>query len=153
MTPAPDQPNATGSALAPAPGDPLPSLVVPVVDEARMKVLTLLLHDPNPIHFDPGSVVPVGDDRRLVTQGPLSLGYLATMLAAWAGAEDRIATLDCRYLTNVHAGDAVVAGGEVTSLGTDTTGRRVAHCAVWLEVRGGARAVQGTATVLLDAPA
>lgn len=157
MTPAPDgravpAGTAPAAAATPAAGDPLPSLVVPVVDEARMKVLALLLHDPNPIHFDPASVVPVGDDRRLVTQGPLSLGYLATMLAAWAGDEDRVVALDCRYLANVHAGDAVVAGGEVASVGTDAAGRRVAHCSVWLDVRGGARAVQGTATVLLDAP-
>lgn len=136
--------------MTPAPGDALPDLVVPLVDEARMKVLTLLLHDPNPIHFDPTSVVPLGGDRRLVTQGPLSLGYLSTMLAGWAGGDDRVVALDCRYLANVHAGDEVVAGGEVTSVDVDHAGRRVAHCAVWLDVRGGPRAVQGTAVVRLD---
>ena len=49
-----------------------------------------------------------------------------------------------RLLANVFAGDRVVAAGRVEAV---EDGRAV--CSVWLDVDGGARAVDGTATLIL----
>jgi acyl dehydratase len=112
-----------------------------------MKIMALLLHDPNPIHFDPASVASFGPDARVINQGPISLGYVVTMLSAWLGGVSGITSLHCRYLANVRAEDAVVVGGEIVSV--DPAGS--AACRVWLEVEDGVRALEGTATVVLPA--
>ena len=49
-----------------------------------------------------------------------------------------------RLLANVFAGDKVVAAGRVESIEDGC-----AVCSVWLDVDGGARAVDGTATLIL----
>ena len=133
-------------------GQVLPPLVIDRVDPERMKVMALLLHDPNPIHFDPSSVVALGSDPRVINQGPISLGYVVTMLEAWLGAQNRLRNIQCRYLANVRAGDSVSVGGEVVELATSDRGEALARCAVWLDVAGGPRALEGTATVLLPVP-
>ena len=79
----------------------------------------------------------------MVNQGPTNLGYVHTMLAGWAGGEDRIRSTALRFRSTVLAGDRVVAGGRVTAIRADG----LVECEVWLDVAGGGRAVSGTATV------
>jgi acyl dehydratase len=134
----------------PSVGSQLPTLRIDRVDPERMKVMALLLHDPNPIHFDPASVTSLGPDPRVINQGPISLGYVVTMLASWLGGdESRITSIDCRYLANVRAEDAVTVGGEVASIEPGDNGTVTARCDVWLEVEGAGRALVGSATVRL----
>jgi hypothetical protein len=52
--------------------------------------------------------------------------------------------VDVRFLANVFARDRVIAAGRVEHV---EDGR--ATCAVWLDVEGGARALDGTATLIL----
>jgi acyl dehydratase len=132
-----------------APGDPIPTWRLAAVEAAPMKVMALLLQDPNAIHYDPATVARLGMGDRVVNQGPANLAYLQNTLAAWAGGLDRILGVDVRFLANVVAGDAIEAGGRVVSLEEDG-GRTIATCAVWLDVTGGPRALQGTATVAVD---
>lgn len=123
------------------------------VDPGRMKVMTALLADPTPIHFDTRALVALGMDERPVNQGPLNMGYLQTMLARWAGGRDRLLTFRVRFQGNVLAGDTVRTHARVIEL-LDTDRGRVARCDLRLDVVGGGTALTGTADVLvpLDAP-
>ncbi|MBN9099848.1 MAG: hypothetical protein J0I49_17310 [Pseudonocardia sp.] len=108
-----------------------------------MKIMAALLRDPNMIHLDAGETARLGLGDRVVNQGPINLGYVHTMLAAWAGGEDRVLATAFRFRATVLAGDRVVAGGRVTAVHDD--GR--VECEVWLDVEGRGRAVSGTAVV------
>lgn len=109
-------------------------LVVESVSAERMKTLAVVLDDPNPIHL-------TGD--RPINQGPANIAWVLDMLReALPGA--RLVDVQVRLLANVLAGDRAIAAGRVESC---ADGR--ATCAVWLDVDGGARAVEGTATLIL----
>jgi acyl dehydratase len=127
----------------------LPPFRIDPVDPERMKVMALLLHDPNPIHFDPASVTSLGPDPRVINQGPISLGYVVTMLTGALGDRARITSVACRYLANVRAVDAVSVGGELVALTPLEGGATSATFEVWLDIDGGERALVGTATVTL----
>jgi 3-hydroxybutyryl-CoA dehydratase len=125
------------------PGDALGPLVIDSVSAERMRTLAVVLDDPNPIHLDPAAVRALGLGERVVNQGPANLAWVLDMLRAAApGAEIR--DLRVRLLANVFAGDRVVAAGRVVA----ADGRSLS-CSVWLDVEGGARAVDGTATLIL----
>lgn len=126
-----------------APGAELGPLVIESVSAERMKTLAVVLADPNPIHLDPEAVRALGMGDRVVNQGPANFAWVLDMLrAAVPGAEIR--ELRVRLLANVFAGDRVVAAGVV-----DAVDDRALSCSVWLDVDGGARAVDGTATLIL----
>lgn len=121
------------------PGDALAGEEV-LVGAERMKTMSALMRDANPIHFDPDAVRALGLGDRPVNQGPLNQAYVVTMLARWSGG--RVRALRLRYLGTVFAGDRVRAGGRVTAIGGG-----VAECEVWLDVVGGDRVLAGTAVV------
>ena len=109
-------------------------LVIESVSAERMKTLAVVLDDPNPIHL-------TGD--RPVNQGPANLAWVLDMLReALPGA--RVLDVKVRFLANVFARDRVIAAGRVEHV---EDGR--ATCSVWLDVDGGARAIDGTATLIL----
>jgi hypothetical protein len=114
-------------------GDALGPLAISASAE-NMKRLAVVLDDPNPIHLE---------GPRPVNQGPANFAWMLDMLdAAVPGAELR--DFKVRLLANVFAGDRVVAAGRVDAV----QGGRLS-CSVWLDVEGGARAVDGTATLIL----
>ena len=124
-------------------GDELGPLVIESVSAENMKALAVVLADPNPIHLDPEAVRALGMGDRVVNQGPANFAWVLDMLReAVPGAE--ILDLKVRLLANVFAEDRVVAAGRVEAV---EDGR--ATCSVWLDVDGGARAVDGTATLIL----
>jgi 3-hydroxybutyryl-CoA dehydratase len=125
------------------PGDELAPLVIESVSAENMKRLAVVLDDPNPIHLDPEATKALGMGDRVVNQGPANFAWVLDMLRA-AAPDARIADLKVRLLANVFAGDRVIAAGRVEAV---ADGR--ATCAVWLDVAGGARAVAGTATLIL----
>jgi 3-hydroxybutyryl-CoA dehydratase len=111
------------------------------VSAADMVAMAPILEDPNPIHLDPAAARAAGLGDRVVNQGPTNIGYAVTTLRrAFPGGEVR--EVRCRLTANVHGGDEVVAGGEVVEEHDD----RVV-CRFWVDVDGGPRAVEGTATV------
>jgi 3-hydroxybutyryl-CoA dehydratase len=115
--------------------------VVDSVSAARMADLAAVLDDPNPIHLDRDLVKRLGMGEREVNQGPANCSYVVNMLrAAFPGAT--IAKLSFRLLGNVFASDRAIAGGEIVS----ETAEAVV-CAVWLDVEGRGRVVEGTATI------
>jgi acyl dehydratase len=139
----------SSAALHLEPGDRLGPWVVERVDPREMKTLATLLADPNPIHLDAGAARRAGLGDRVVTQGPASVGFVINMLTdAAPGATIR--DLRVRFTANVHGGDCVVAAGSVEQL-DEVPGGRAVRCSVWLDVRDGPRALDGTATLFLPA--
>jgi 3-hydroxybutyryl-CoA dehydratase len=120
------------------------------VDPEKMKIFAVVLADPNPIHLDPEAVKAAGLGDRVVNQGPASFGYVLNMLRD-AAPDATIRDLNVRLTANVFGGDTVTAGGEVESV-EDRDGERLVTCRVWLDVEGGRRALQGTATLSLPSP-
>ncbi|MXP24243.1 protein dehydratase [Gordonia sp. HNM0687] len=129
-------------------GQALPEMPTAVADPARMKTLSALMRDPNPIHFDEVAVAAVGLGDRTINQGPSNVAYAVSALGAWAGGVTNVVSYRFRYLANVAAGDRLRTGGTITAI-DDTPSVRIAECDVYLEVVGGARVLQGTATVRL----
>jgi 3-hydroxybutyryl-CoA dehydratase len=128
-----------------AAGSELGPLVIESVSAERMKTLAVVLADPNPIHLDPKAVRALGMGDRVINQGPANFDYVLDMLRA-AAPDAEIRGLRVRLLANVRAEDRVTAAGRVESV-EDADGERRLSCTVWLDVDGGARAVEGTATL------
>jgi acyl dehydratase len=129
----------------PAVGEALPGLRVDSVDADHIKIMALILRDPNPIHFDLDAVAAAGLGDREVNQGGATMAYVINMLAGWAGSRDAVRSISCRFLANVFAGDAVETGGTVTAVHPGG----VVDCEVWADRADGTRALTGQATVTL----
>lgn len=127
-------------------GDPLKPFRVASVSPEGMKAWAKFLHDPNPIHLDPGVVKAKGLGDRVINQGPANLAYLINMLQA-ALPEARIESLEVRYVDNVFGGEAVEAGGTIKDISTDGDANRVS-CEVWLRAEARAAVLTGTATLI-----
>ena len=127
-----------------AAGSALPEFVVSSVDAARMKLVSALMRDPNPIHFDPEEAQRLGFGQRTVNQGPLNIAYVLNMLAAAAGGTENIKSLKLRLTGNAFAGDRLMAGGRIVSV---ENGR--AACEVWLEREGHGRIAEGAAVIII----
>jgi 3-hydroxybutyryl-CoA dehydratase len=123
-------------------GSELGPLTIESVSPEHMKTLAVVLDDPNPIHLDPEAVKALGMGDRVINQGPAGVGYVLNMLAE-AAPEATVADIDVRFMANVLGGDRCVAAGRVEAVGDDGT----VTCRVWLDVEGGKRAIDGTATL------
>jgi acyl dehydratase len=126
-------------------GTALKPFRVESVSSQSMKTWAVILHDPNPIHLDPAVVKAKGLGERVINQGPVNLAYLINMLRA-AVPGGSVESLEVRYVDNVFAGDAVEAGGAVTSVSSEG-GRRKLVCDVWLRVDGRGPVLTGSATI------
>jgi len=125
------------------PGAELGPWIVESVSAEAMHVVAAILDDPNPIHLSPEAAQAAGLGDRPVNQGPVNFGYVLSMLTeSVPGAAVR--ELDVRLLANVLGGDRVIAAGRVESVDGDRV-----TCSVWLDVDGGARAIEGTAVLSL----
>ena len=129
----------------PAVGDAVPPVRVESVDADKIRIMALVLRDPNPIHFDLEAVRAAGLGDREVNQGGATMGYVVNMLLAWTGSRAAVRRVDCRFAANVVAGDAVDIGGTVTAVRAGES-EHLVDCEVWAEARG-SRVVGGTATV------
>jgi acyl dehydratase len=131
-------------------GMQLPPLEV-VARVEKMKTTAALLQDPNPIHFDVRAVQALGLGDRPVNQGPLNMGYVMNMLAAFTGSHDCLRRFRVRFLANVAAGDRVRATGVVTALrASEGLSGYLAECDVDLSIVGGRAVLRGTATVAVE---
>jgi acyl dehydratase len=111
-----------------------------------MKVFTLVMADPNPIHFDPAFVASIGRGDRTINQGTLNIAYPLNALMAWLGGDEasaRIARFTCRFAASVYEGDVVVAGGQVTEVAENGD----ATVDLWLDRKDGERALSGSVLV------
>jgi len=129
-------------------GDAIPDWEVKDVSAEKMKIFSALIRDPNPIHIDAAAAQALGLGQREINQGPISMGYLINMLGDWTGDVNCVRRLKIRFMANVEAGDDVVASGTIMGI-NDGQDELLADCEVWLDVRGGVRAMSGTATVAI----
>ncbi|OBF37448.1 hypothetical protein A5719_21785 [Mycolicibacterium peregrinum] len=127
-------------------GTELPPQTVFGVRDEDIRIVALILRDPNPIHFDLNEVARLGLGDRAVNQGGATMAYVASYLTELAGSRAAISKLSCSFRGNVFAGDDVAVGATVTAV-TDTDGGRLVECDVWADVVGGKRAITGTAVV------
>lgn len=130
-------------------GQVLPSRIIDHVDPEKMKLLSALMRDPNPIHFDRTAVVDLGMGDKTVNQGPSNMAYVLSMLGAWAGGVDRITHYRFRFLGNVFEGDRLEATGKVTKV-NDTPSAFEVECTLALTVIGAGEVLAGVGTVLID---
>ena len=137
-------------AADPPSGRALPCWEPGPVGEQEMKLLALLLRDPNPIHIDADAARRVGLGEAPVNQGPANLAYLLTMLGQGLPGL-RLRRVAARFLGHVRAGDRVVAGGVLTGTSPLVDGGVEARCEVALR-RGDEVVVEGTATLRGPAP-
>lgn len=137
----------TTTTATPQVGDALPTQTVTAVREKDIRMLALILRDPNPIHFDLAAVAAAGLGDRAINQGGATMAYVMNLLASWAGSRKAIRSIDCSFRGNVAAGDDVEVGGEVTRT-RETDGELLVDVDVWADVVGGRRAIAGAATVV-----
>ncbi len=130
------------------PGDEIPSYEVGPVSAEKMKTMSALMRDANPIHFDATAVRMLGLGDRVINQGPLNQAYVVSMLTKWAGRADSVRSIRLRYQGNVFGGDQLLASGTVSDV-LDQDEGVVAECEVYLEVIGRGTVLSGTATVSL----
>lgn len=109
------------------PGEPI------TVRADEMKLLALLLRDPNPIHLDPDAAAAVGLGRACVNQGPANLAYALTHATA-RRPDATLTAFDARFRATVVAGDVV------TPVSRDDGGFALRHA-------DGRDAVTGTAAL------
>jgi acyl dehydratase len=129
-------------------GDRLPERRF-VVTANGMKVFSVLMRDPNPVHFDPAFVQSLGLGDRPVNQGTITMGYPITAVLEWAGGPERVVSFRCRFLRTLLAEDEAIAGGEVTAVEREGE-RTVATLAIWLDRGNGDRVIEGSAAVVVD---
>ncbi|GAB3289288.1 MaoC family dehydratase [Parasphingorhabdus pacifica] len=130
-------------------GDELPPYEVDSVDPEKMKTMSALMQDSNPLHYDADTVRALGMGENVINQGPLNQAYVISMLGAFAGGVDRVRTIRLRYRGNVFAGDRLRAGGTVIEV-REEGGTTVADCEVHLRVVSRETVLSGTATVRLE---
>lgn len=133
--------------MIPAVGTRIGPWEVEQIEPEPMRTLAVILDDPNPIHLKADVVRALGMGENVINQGPANLGYVMNLLTEnFPGADLRHVSV--RFIANVFAGDRVVAVAEVTQV-REEAGRPVLECAIWLEIDGRGRALEGTATLAL----
>jgi acyl dehydratase len=132
-------------------GDTLPSHVIESVRADDIRLMALLLRDPNPIHFDLEAVARAGLGDRAINQGGATMAYVIDYVVAWAGSRDALRSVECSFRGNVAAGDDVSLGATVTDVIPSEDGDLV-DLRVWADIVGGRRAIEGTAQVVRRAP-
>lgn len=129
-------------------GSLLPTLAVEHIEPDQIRLVALLLRDPNPIHFDLDAVAAAGLGDREVNQGGATMAYVLNLLINLAGSRAAVRRISCRFTENVFAGDNLLVGGTVTAI-HEADEERLAECDVWVERADGQRVLTGTASVLL----
>lgn len=132
-------------------GESLGPLRIEAIEPERMKTMAVLLQDPNPIHIRPEAAREAGLGDRVVNQGPRNMAFLMRLLQDHEPAA-RLERFTARFVANVFGGDTVVATGSVVESLEPGDGTRRFKCELALEVEGGGRALEVTATVAVPRP-
>lgn len=111
-----------------------------------MAIVSAIMDDPNPIHFDPRALESTGQPG-LVNQGPINMSYLTQVALRVADSPTGLVSLDVRFEDNVFEGDDVTA--TATIAGVDEAAGTI-DLDLTLEKASGAIPVTGSATVEPD---
>lgn len=129
-------------------GDRLPDWTLDAVDAGRMKVLALLLADPNPLHFDPAAARRLGVGDGPVNQGPSTVAMAANLVRS-AFPDGRLTRLSTRLLGSVVAGERIRAHGSVVAVADGPGDAVTVRCEFAVEA-GGRTVLTGDAEVVAD---
>ncbi|CAN5140533.1 hypothetical protein BH11ACT4_BH11ACT4_08330 [soil metagenome] len=114
-----------------------------VVDGPSMKVFSVIMKDPNPIHFDPVALEQLGLGSKPVNQGTINMAYPINALLRLVESPAQLTSFRCRFQGNLFAGDELVVDGIVTAVDDETV-----SIDVWVErTSDGQRAVSGSAVL------
>lgn len=86
--------------------------------------------DQNPLHQD-DEVARAAGFPRVIAHGMLTMGHLASAVAAWAGDGAAISRMRVQFRAPVLVDETIVAGGSVRALDPE---RRTAILDVWVKV-------------------
>lgn len=120
-------------------GAALPPLAL-TVDGPSMKVFSLLMRDPSPIHYDPAFVESLGLGNRPVNQGTITMAYPIDALLRIVDSPAQLKRFACRFHSSLVAGDRVVVAGEVKAVDDE-----LVTVDFWLDREDGARVLSGSA--------
>ncbi|WP_435348612.1 MaoC family dehydratase [Haloarchaeobius sp. HRN-SO-5] len=90
------------------PGTVLATRTIEDVDAEAMKLVTAVVRDPNPMHYDPEYATDQGFPGR-VNQGPINAAYAAQAALLVADSPADLRTFDVRYDGFVFEGETVEA--------------------------------------------
>lgn len=119
------------------------------VDPADMRVVTAIVADPNPMHFDPRYVERQGYPGR-VNQGPVTAAYAAQAALAVADSPGDLCRLAVQFDGFVFEGDTVEATAVrdgAGGAGGRTGEEPLTELALSVTREGGERVLSGSATV------
>lgn len=100
-------------------GNKLNPHVIDGVSRESMQLVAALMDDPNPIHFDHASLASLDLGDRLITQGPIAIGFLLTMIAKNMGRADSVVHSNARFLDSIFEGDRVECTGEIIAIDSE----------------------------------
>lgn len=146
-----DRPRRRGGATSDGglePGAEVARRVVADVDPADMRVVTAIVRDPNPLHYDRAYATDRGFEGR-VNQGPVNAAYAAQAALELADSPADLREIDVRYGGFVVEGDTVTATATVDEVG-DVDGEQVVDLDLELTTDDGERVLTGSATVRTD---
>jgi acyl dehydratase len=95
-------------------GEELPTVQF-TVEGSSMKVFSMIMKDPNPIHFDVEAVRALGLGDRPVNQGTINMAYPINALLDMVESPSQLRRFRCRFLGSLFAGDLVTVAGIVTA--------------------------------------
>lgn len=126
-------------------GEEVATLEFTDIDPANMKIVSAVMGDPNPIHYDERAVERMGHPG-LINQGPINMGYGTQAALAVAESPLGIEAMEFRFEDNVYEGEDVKAVAEATDTYVED-GQSFADLEIRLEKADGTVPVTGTATV------
>lgn len=116
------------------------------VSAADFRVVSALLREPNPVHYDAEYAAEQGLPGR-VSQGPLNAAYAVQAAMAVADGPADLRSLDARFEAFVFEGETVTAVATVDALQNGGDGERTVVLDLELLKNDGTVALTGTATV------
>lgn len=129
-------------------GEVVTEKTYPDIDESGMKIVSALMRDPNPIHYDRRLVEDRGYPG-LVNQGPINVSYITQTVLSILDTPRDMLSLRVRFEEMVFENDTVTVRVEVEDKSATPDGKRV-DLALTLEKDDGTVGATGVATVRLS---
>mgnify|MGYP000403938711 CR=1 FL=1 len=127
-------------------GEEVARLEFPAVSATDMAIVSAIMDDPNPIHFDPRAIEDT-NHTGLVNPGSINLSYLTQAALSVAAGPTDIVSLDVRFEANVYEGEDVTAIATVERIDDNA---ETLDLSLVLEKGDETTAATGTATVRPD---
>jgi acyl dehydratase len=130
------------------PGDAMPALVKPPIQQIQLTRYAGASGDFNPIHQDDAFAKAAGMGG-VFAHGMLSMGFVAQAVTDWLGT-GRVHRLSVRFAALVRLGDVITCRGKVLERRpSKNDGDHAVDLELWAENQKGEKVVTGRATVIL----